>query len=75
MNSTLPLGAVVRIPRDGLGRFRTHLLFDLAVSYDVTSPMLAIHGVPWITNTETLDFQIQTEPGSNLVVEGILGRD
>ena len=43
---------------------------DLAVSYDVTSPMLAIHGVPWITNTETLDFQIQTEPGSDLVVEG-----
>ena len=43
---------------------------DLTVSYDVTSPILAVYGVPWITNSEILEFQIQTEPGSNLVVEG-----
>ena len=43
---------------------------ELAVSYDVTSPLLAIHGVPWITNSENLDLQIQTEPGSVLVVGG-----
>ena len=32
--------------------------------------MLVIHGIPWITSSETLEFQIQTEPGSKLVVEG-----
>ena len=71
MNSTLPdteqwfeFHAMVS---DASGRTSSS---DLTVSYDVTSPMLVIHGVPWITNSETLDFQIQTEPGSNLVVEG-----
>ena len=71
VNSTLPASEqwfeFHAMVSDASGRTSSS---DLAVSYDVTSPMLAIHGVPWITNTETLDFQIQTEPGSNLVVEG-----
>ena len=71
MNSTLPASEqwfeFHAMVSDESGRTSSS---DLAVSYDVTSPMLAILGVPWITSTETLDFQIQTEPGSHLVVEG-----
>ena len=40
------------------------------MSYDATSPMLAVHGIPWISDTPTLEYQIQTEPGSLLIVDG-----
>ena len=52
---------------DASGR---HAESNLAVSYDATSPMLAVHGVPWISETSTLEFQIQTEPGALLVMDG-----
>ena len=32
--------------------------------------MLAVHGVPWISDSPTLEFQIQTEPGALLVMGG-----
>ena len=43
---------------------------NLAVSYDATSPMLAVHGVPWISGDPNLEFQIQTEPGALLFLDG-----
>jgi len=52
---------------DASGR---HAESHLAVSYDATSPMLAVHGVPWISVSSTLEFQIQTEPGALLVLDG-----
>ena len=52
---------------DASGR---HAESNLAVSYDATSPMLAVHGVPWISKSQTLEFQIQTEPGALLVLNG-----
>jgi hypothetical protein len=52
---------------DASGRYAES---HLAISYDVTSPMLAVHGVPWISGSPTLEFQIQTEPGALLVLDG-----
>jgi subtilisin family serine protease len=45
---------------------------NLAVSYDATSPILAVHGVPWISSSSTLDYQIQTESGALLMVNGAI---
>ena len=52
---------------DASGRYSES---NLAVSYDATSPMLAVHGIPWISDTPTLEYQIQTEPGALLIVDG-----
>ena len=52
---------------DASGR---HAESHIAVSYDATSPILAVHGVPWISQSPTLEFQIQTEPGALLVMDG-----
>ena len=52
---------------DASGRYSES---SLSVSYDVSSPILALHGVPWISDSQTLDFQIQTEPGAILIVNG-----
>ena len=52
---------------DASGRYSES---NLAVSYDATSPMLAVHGIPWISDSPTLEYQIQTEPGALLVVDG-----
>ena len=52
---------------DASGR---HAESHIAVSYDATSPILAVHGVPWISQSPTLEFQIQTEPGALLVMGG-----
>ena len=71
VNSTLPANETLfhfqASVTDASGRYSET---SLAVSYDVTSPILALYGVPWISESQTLDFQIQTEPGAMLVVNG-----
>ena len=52
---------------DASGR---HAESHIAVSYDATSPILAVHGVPWISQSPNLEFQIQTEPGALLEMDG-----
>lgn len=42
----------------------------LSVTYDATAPILIAHGIPWISDSQTLDFQIQTEPGALLIING-----
>ena len=42
----------------------------LSILFDSTSPDLAIFGVPWITNSQTLNFSIRTEPGAILTFDG-----
>ena len=71
VNSTLP---------ENEGWFHFHAMVSdasgrqseshLSVSYDETAPDMSIFGVPWISNSKTLEFMVQTEPGSILIVNG-----
>ena len=40
--------------------------------YDITSPDLIVSGVPWISNSQTLEISIQTEPGASLTFDGTI---
>ena len=42
----------------------------LSVLYDVTSPVLVVSGVPWISNSQELEVSIHTEPGATLTIDG-----
>ena len=44
----------------------------LSVLYDITSPDLIVSGVPWISNSQTLEISIQTEPGASLTFDGTI---
>jgi len=41
----------------------------LTVAFDSTPPSLAIHDVPWISSSPTVQISIQTEPGASIIVD------
>ena len=43
---------------------------QIAVSYDVTAPALALSDIPWITNQEYLTFSIHSESGASVTHSG-----
>ena len=43
----------------------------LAVSYDITAPVLVLSDIPWITSEPTFTYSIHSEPGASITHSGM----